>query len=416
MTSAEALRGVPRLVAFGLTCVAGLMLLAHLGDYPGDAGPAVDALAAGSFRGAAAVPFLMGPLSIVLRAPFAWGAHWAGGDAIGMYRAGVLPCLAAAGLLGVALAQRARIESGLRSLPLAIPILAILSPASLAAVQNGHPEEALGGALSVAAVLLAIGRRPGWAGIALGLAIATKQWALVAMVPALLAASPGTRVRLGLVAALTAAVFYVPFIAENPHAFLTATSTEAHVVSAATPETVWLIASHAQRVRVEGFPVLTYHPTPRWVPPVSHSLIVLIGIPLGLILRKRGVGGAESLALLALLFLLRCALDPVDQDYFHLPFVLSLLAWEVATGRLRRGLPVATLAAASCLWVTFGVLQPHRVNPWLIEAVYLAWTSAIAIYLLRALGLVMGRWPRRRTVCRSPSGSVSGRLGELPTE
>ena len=45
----------------------------------------------------------------------------------------------------------------------------------------------------------------------------------------------------------------------------------------------------------------------------------------------------DALALLALLFLARCALDPWNIHYYHLPLVLALLAWEVER---RRRLPV----------------------------------------------------------------------------
>ena len=385
---ATAPRGAREVIAFGLVCIAGLVLVARLGDYPNDAGSAVAALAVGSFRRAAAVPFLMGPLSIVIRAPFAWAADRVGASALGVYRAGIVPCLLATYALGIVLAQRARARSGLDSLPLVVVVLATLSPASVAAVQMGHPEEALGGALCVAAVMLAIGERPFWAGVTLGLAVATKQWALVAVVPVVLAAPARPRRRLLLIAAATAAVFYVPFVAGNPQAFLTATRIEAHVESAATPETIWLLASHPKEVHVAGSPVLTYHALPRWVPPMSHALIVVLGIPLGLILWRRRLNTADPLALLALVFLARCVLDPVDQDYFHLPFLLALLAWEVVDGRLVRGLPVRTLTVSACLWLTFDLLQPHRVNAWLIDAVYLAWTGAVAFYLLGVLGVL----------------------------
>ena len=117
---------------------------------------------------------------------------------------------------------------------------------------------------------------------------------------------------------------------------------------------------------------MTYHEVAHWVPPVSHSLIVLIALPLGLLLRRRGARGADPLALLALLFLLRCVLDPVDQGYFHVPFMLALLAWEVSAGALRMGgLPPVTLAAAACLALTFDVLQAHGVNAWVIDSLYL---------------------------------------------
>jgi hypothetical protein len=238
----------------------------------------------------------------------------------------------------------------------------------------------------VAAVLLAIDRRPGWAAVTLGLAVATKQWALLAVVPTMLATAPRVRLRLAIAAALTAAVFYAPFVAQNPHAFAAATRTEAHVQSAATPETVWLAASHVRHIRV-GEDVVTSHAVARWIPPVSHSLIILLAIPFGLALWRRRPGGASPLALLALLFLVRCVFDPVDLDYFHLPFVLALLAWEVKAGRVVKGLPAVTLAVVACLWLTFNVLHADGVNLWLIDATYLAWTSVVAVYLLVALGL-----------------------------
>ena len=55
----------------------------------------------------------------------------------------------------------------------------------------GHPEEALAGALCALALLAALSGRPGWAGVALGAAVAAKPWAVLAILPALLAADGG---------------------------------------------------------------------------------------------------------------------------------------------------------------------------------------------------------------------------------
>ncbi|HST18776.1 MAG TPA: glycosyltransferase 87 family protein [Gaiellaceae bacterium] len=359
----------------GLVLVAAggfvVLLVARLGDYPADAGPAVAALAHGSLRRAAAVPFLMGPFSIVLRAPFVWVADRLGAGDLGVYRAGIVPCLAAAAVLGVALVRRSRSNWA----PL-VAALAVLTPASVAAASNGHPEELLGGALCVAAVLLAHGRRPVWAGIALGLAIATKQWALIAVVPTLLAAPAPSRVRVALVGAAAALAFYTPFIAQDPHAFMAATRNEAHVESAATPETIWLAVASDRHVNVAGSPTLTYHAVPKWVPPVSHALIVLAALPFALLLWRRRLQASQALALLALLFLVRCVFDPVDQDYFHVPFLLALLATEVTAGAF----PCVTLFAVGGLWLNFGVLH-GTASPWLSAAVYLGWTAVVGAFL-----------------------------------
>ena len=48
------------------------------------------------------------------------------------------------------------------------------------------------------------------------------------------------------------------------------------------------------------------------------------------------------LALLALLLLMRCVLDPGDHIYYHVPLVLALAAWEIET----RGWPLLALWAA----------------------------------------------------------------------
>ena len=378
--SGRVLAGVPLLGGLLAAAIAWLVLRSHLGDYPNDAGPAIQALAEGSFRRAAAVPFLMGPLSVVLRAPFVWVAHALGAGETGGYRTGLVPCLAVAAGLGVALARRSAVPSRTETWPLLVPLLAVLSPASLAAVRSGHPEEALGGALCVAAVLLAGSRRATLGGLALGLAIATKQWALIAAAPVVLAAPARLRPRVAVVAALTAAVVYVPFIARDPEAFMTATGLEAHVISVATPETAWLIASHEREMHVAGSPLLTYHPVPGWVAPFSHSLIVALAVVAAVALWRRRLETRDALGLLALLFLLRCVLDPVDQDYFHLPFLLALLAWEVECRRLWRGLPVVTLAAAACLWLSFTVLHAN-VGAWRANAVYLGWTIVAAGFL-----------------------------------
>ena len=46
------------------------------------------------------------------------------------------------------------------------------------------------------------------------------------------------------------------------------------------------------------------------------------------------------MALLALLALLRCALDPVDNVYYHAPLLLALIGWDAFSAR---GLPLRGL-------------------------------------------------------------------------
>ena len=56
-------------------------------------------------------------------------------------------------------------------------------------------------------------------------------------------------------------------------------------------------------------------------------------------LRRRRARRDDALALLALALLLRCALDPWNLVYYHLPCALALVAWET-----RRGRPYPVLA------------------------------------------------------------------------
>jgi hypothetical protein len=140
-----------------------------------------------------------------------------------------------------------------------------------------------------------------------------------------------------------------------------------------------------------GFPTLTTYQLSPLYGRISRIVSVLAGLPLGYLALRRRLSATAPLALLALLLLLRCAIDPGNFDYFHAPFFLALLAWEVKAERLVRGLPVASLLAALFLWLTFGFLSPRGYDPWLGFAVYTGWAAATALYLLVALELVPGR-------------------------
>jgi hypothetical protein len=88
-----------------------------------------------------------------------------------------------------------------------------------------------------------------------------------------------------------------------------------------------------------------------------------------------------------LLFLLRCVLDPVDNEYYHVPFLLALLAFETTRRREFRGLPPLTLFSVAGLWLTFDRLDLHGAAPALTNAVYLGWTAVVLVALLPAAGL-----------------------------
>src|SRR4051794_16464583 len=161
-----------------------------------DAGPPIEALAGGDVHGFFAEQPPMGSFSLLVRAPFAAAVRASGTDhaSLFMYRAGAFACLLALALLAVwtAGAMVRRGQPRLGALLVAAALLA--GPLSYAALKYGHPEELLGAALCVGGVLAAGRGRSAWAGLMLGCAIATKQWAILS-VPVAIVAAPRGRVR-----------------------------------------------------------------------------------------------------------------------------------------------------------------------------------------------------------------------------
>ena len=69
---------------------------------------------------------------------------------------------------------------------LLIIVVTLLNPLVADALYWGHPEEILTAALATGALLAALEDRPLAAGLLAGLAIASKQWALLTLIPVLL--------------------------------------------------------------------------------------------------------------------------------------------------------------------------------------------------------------------------------------
>jgi len=384
-------------IALLALCVGSLEVWARTGDYLDDAGPPLDALASGNLHRFLVLQPLMGPVSVLVRLPFVAGARLAGAGELARYRAGAFPCLVAAAVLGLVLVRLRGLRPNRAVLVL---VLAVVTPASLAAVRFGHPEEVLGGVLCVAAVLLA-DRHPLWAGVALGLAVATKQWAIVAVAPVVLAAPAGRRLRLLAVALGVGELLTLPLFLGNSSAFthITNEAASATQVTTSTASVWWLACLHPDRF-VEGPATITLYPIPAAIAELSHPLIVALPVVLGFVAWRRG---GDPLALLALALLLRCALDPVDNEYYHAPFLIALLAFETLRRTRLPEVPVLTLVAAGGLWLTFA-LEAHHASARLANTVYLAWVAAVALSLLPAAGL-FPRLSRRRWL-RSPAPAL----------
>ncbi len=322
--------------------VAGSAVLGWLGlygyawnDYDAEARPAFEALTAGHLQQFVRLAPAYGG-SLVERAPFALLPGLWGGGSLAVYRMVAVPCLLAGAVLGVWLVDRMRRE-GHSTLARAVALgICVANPITLRALEVGHPEELLGGALCVAAVLLAADGRGIWAGLALGLAVANKEWALLAAGPVLLALPPGRRVRAVAAAAASACAVLAPLTLISSGSFSSGVRGVASSTSAIFQpwQIWWFLGAHAGPVRgISGVAKPGYRTGPSWSGVISHPLILAAGaaLALALWLWARGRAGGRlperrALLALALILLLRCILDTWDTMYYALPFILALLA------------------------------------------------------------------------------------------
>jgi hypothetical protein len=328
-------------------------------DYDYQVAPAMNALLRADVGDFFRVQPVYGGFSVLLRLPFAALARLGDGGELLVYKLGVLPCLMALALVSFFLLRLMRDRGQPLPAQLLVGVLLIINPVTAAAVQRGHPEELLTAALVGGAALTAVRSRPGWAGVLLGLALGTKQWALLAVIPVLLACGPGHRLRAGLVATALAAALIAPMAFADSDRFVTNNRMAQGGWSHASRLSVWWLFGSPRQVRSESSEggSFTLRKLPRARAALARPLVVVVAIALSLAfwLRRRRFVPEDTLGLLALILLLRCLLDPLDNDYYHAPFLLCLAAWEA----LRvRGLPVLTVLGVVGLWGTLS-------SPWL---------------------------------------------------
>jgi hypothetical protein len=360
-------------------------------DYESESRPAFEALTHGHLLGFLRLAPAYGG-SLVLRAPFALLPGVWGGGALAVYRMVALPCLVALAALGVWLATQIRLGGQGRLAAGVALALCVVNPVALYALEFGHPEDLLCASLAVAAVVCACRDRPVWAGALVGLAIATKAWGLIALAPVLVAL-PHDRPRAAIAATLCAALVLSPLVLARPGDRLGGVGgAAAQTGTLFQPwQAWWWLGSSSKVVRgANGQVRAGYRAAPAWVSRLSHPLIVLLTIPISLIwLRRRSKDPWDALGLLALGLLTRCLLDPWDNVYYALPFLLALTAWE-ALARCRP--PLLALLATMMVPLTFE-LVPSYLSPDGQSTFFLAWTLPLAAVLAHDLFL-----PRRALV------------------
>jgi hypothetical protein len=398
-------------------------------DYENEAQPAFSALTRGDV-----LEFLrLAPAyggSLLERAPFALlPGLWSGGQ-LAVYRMVALPCLLAIAALGLWLCAKMR-ALGRPALWRGIVLsVCVINPLTLQALEQGHPEELLGAALCVAAVLLAARGRTIWAAGLLGLAIANKEWALLALGPVLLAlpARPGGAQwkQMAICLACTCAVTSIvltPLIFASHGGFTASAHTVA--VSSGTLfqpwQAFWFFGWHGSLIHRAGVSMYGYRNGPAWTSTISHPLIIVAGLGAAIALwlqhrRRKGTRALsehDALLLLSLVLLLRCLLDTWDIGYYMLPCLIALISWE-ALGKSRP--PILALAGIVIPWLSLKAVASHGAPPDLQAALFLAWTLPLcALFVLWLYAPELGKriisarfWARSQsTSASSPSTPVA---------
>jgi hypothetical protein len=306
----------------------------------------------------------------------------------------------AGGLFGMVLAETLRRARRPWAQQWLVLVLCMINPVSARAIALGHPEEILGGVLVAGGVLAAIGGRMGTMTVSLALALLTKQWALFGLVPAAIVVGWQRLKRPVAIGGLICLVVGVPVLVANFGTLWDANIGQLDIKNEhVQPASIWWPFTEAAYIPGrEGF-----HAMPDFLRFGARPLIVGIGVLLPFVFarRVRESPAARVLPLLALVLLLRCVLDPVNNGYYQVPFFLALVAADAVTGRI-----LPTLVAAAGLEV-ITVVARHR-GPALICAVYLAWALPFVVYLAgRAWGvdwleLIRSRVARGPAAARTP--------------
>ena len=377
------------------TALAGLLVFlaidlasTQVGDYVPDEAvqnpaPAIQALANGSVGGFVDLHPVMGSFSLLLRAPFIALSDSLGGDRLLGYQLGALVCFIPALIVGGWLAREIQARGRSRLEAMVFGVLVAINPITLDALHMGHPEEVLGGALAPPAVVWAARARSMLAAVALGLAIGTKQWALLAVLPALLVAPADSRRRIAAVAAAIGIVLALSAPLADWHDY----REKAHTLGLSrtvSHYSAWTVISRSADIVVPGFDRPTkIHRLPGGLSREDISLVIPVVCAifvLGFAWRRRWqLTEEDAVALLAISFLLRVTLDSTVLLYYFAPMVLALAWWEVR----RRGIPLGTAAATVFIWQLFN--ETHEFPDALSLMLFTGASAAISVCVLPTL-------------------------------
>ena len=357
------------------------------GDYvvggpPGadNAGPPLVALIHGRLGELPRLQTVMGPVSLLWRAPFVAVATALGAGPHLGYEVGAIACLLTLVALVAWIVVREPTARQLAAAALA-GVVMILGPATAGAVNAGHPEEVLTSVFTVAAVIAAQADRRTTAAVLLGLAVGTKEWALLA-VPAVLVALPGSRRRAVVIAFGVALLVCAPLPLLDPTALHRADRTIGPVTGV-TPFSAWWLSGPGG-LAGHRLPFGIQRPEAAAGGLLAVSLLVW---PASRRLRRPGPRGdasrIDAMALLALIGLVRCLADPGDIGYYLVALTIPLAVWEA--GVLRR-LPWVSLLAWATQALCFTAAAPFATRPAALHGAtavvgFVAAASLLAVHL-----------------------------------
>jgi hypothetical protein len=358
------------------------MLTPAFTDYELEAEPSLQALRDGDVDGFLTLAPVYGG-SLIMRAPFALLPDlWGGGD-LALFRSMAVPCLLAAAIFAVFLWWRS-LRLGQSAVTAWIALLLVAgNPITLRALEIGHAEELLGGVLCVAAALAAGARRPLLAGVLLGLALANKPWAVIAVIP-LLAILPDRRPRMLAVAGVTCLIVMLPLLLAGSAVETTKAVAQGGGAIFQPWQIWWFLGEHGETVTGIYGSYPDHRNLPTWLAGHERQLVLAIVLVASLMLlqRVRRLGWPNGLLLLAFAFQLRCLVDTWNFSYYALPLVIALVAWELHAFRRP---PVLSLAVTLCAWFTL-VWLPRYALPDVQALAYLAWalplTGLLAAHLI----------------------------------
>lgn len=269
--------------------------------------------------------------SLVLRAPFALIASVFGAGVTGTYDATALPCIVAPAVLAGWLFERRPKTAAGRPRRVSPLDLFMLTPPAIICITLGHPEDILGAVLCVAAVLVAQRGSARTAGAILAVALINKSWAVVAAPLVIALMPPGRRLAGITTGVVLTAVVMVPLLAIRTTGASGAVGALGGGVGQIflVPQLLWFFGAHS------------------WIVREAHILLVLVCWLTTAIwwwFRARDPNRQPStgttLMILALVFFLRAVLDPWDNGYYFVPFMLTIVVYE----DLRGGFPRLTWA------------------------------------------------------------------------